>query len=338
MDAVEFIQLSPGDYAAASFLDKRLLRPGIQAGWRSWVTVRQAAKELPARCHYIFHISHVGSTLLARLLGENPALFSLREPAILRKLAESHLVLDQPAGRGGSLWKGSDFDARLGIYLGLWSRTWSPGQTSVIKATSFVCEMASLLMGQTPGARAILMFIPPRPFLRTMLGGAYSDITVAAEKRLYRLQRRLSGGLGGAGGVGGGEAARWRLGELSPGECVAMSWLSEMAALHEMAERNPGRVLWMDFERFLDGPEAGLAGALGHLGAPAEQAEVARILAGPIMTHYAKKPDFPYDAKFRAQLLEQAEREHAAEIEKGVKWLERVSAELPLARAVLAVS
>ncbi len=66
-------------YVAASFLDARMLgpNPAIQVG--RWGEVREATSALPEHCHFIFHVSHAGSTLLSRLVGYHESLFSLRE-------------------------------------------------------------------------------------------------------------------------------------------------------------------------------------------------------------------------------------------------------------------
>src|SRR5947207_3329200 len=129
-DAVQLVRLTKADYEAASFLDVRMLTPGVPSGWGPWAELREASAGLPERCHFIFHISHVGSTLLSRLLGHHPALFSLREPALLRHLADAHLLLDQPA----SPWGRAEFDGRLATFLAIWSRTFARGQTALIKA------------------------------------------------------------------------------------------------------------------------------------------------------------------------------------------------------------
>jgi hypothetical protein len=316
-DAVQLINLSAAEYAAASFLDSRLLTAGTKTGWAKWAEFREAAAGLPERCHFIFHISHVGSTLLSRLVGQHPKLFSLREPAILRFLAEVQLVLGEP----NCPWTGEEFAERLGVYLRVWSRTFEPQQTAVIKATSFVCELAERLLARQPDARAILMFVSPVVFLQALLGGAMSDMTGSAAKRLERLERRLG-------------ATRWQREQLSPGELVAMSWLCEMLALQAAADRFGTRVLWLDFDRFLADPPAHLLASLAHFGAAADAATVDRILAGPTIQRYAKAPTHEFDANTRRQLLAQAAREHAGEIEKGLRWLE-AAGEIPDAARLL---
>ena len=316
-DRVRFVPLAEADYEAASFLDARLGVPDSAGEWRAWAEVRAAAAPLPERCHFIFHASHVGSTLASRLVGAHPALFSLREPAALRTLAEAHLMLGHPA----CPWDRAAFDDHLGPLLALWSRTPSPGQTAVVKATSFASEMASDLMARLPEARALLMTVPPATFLRALLDGSMGDIAAAAGKRYVRLARRLGG-------------LPQRLADLSPGECVAMSWLSEMLAMGAAASRFPGRALWVDFDRFLAAPEAGLAAILAHFGAPDAGRQAADICAGPALGRYAKAPDQRYDAATREQLLRQSEARHGPEVTRGLAWLDRVAA-APAVRAVL---
>jgi hypothetical protein len=317
-DAVTLVRMTAADYAAASFLDARMLPPGHQFARMPWKDVREAAAGLTARCHFIFHISHVGSTLVSRLLGQHPAFFSLREPAILRQLADVFPNLGEP----NFPWSRPEFETRLGLFLAIWSRTFDRTQTAVIKATSFVSEMAEHLMDRVATARSIFMFVAPPIFLSALLGGAMSDIKSMTDKRLIRLQRRLGG-------------QHWRLLDLSPGECVAMSWVSEMAALCAAADRFPDRVLWMDFDCFLTTPADGFKAALHHFGAADDSA--ATILAGPTMRQYAKAPAYGFDASHRRQLLNQAEQQHALEIRRGLDWLAR-AAEIPALRGVFAIA
>jgi hypothetical protein len=317
-DAVQIVNLSATDYAAASFLDNRLLTANTKTGWARWTEFREAAEGLPERCHYIFHISHVGSTLLSRLVGQHPSLFSLREPAILRFLAEAELSL----GEANCPWSREEFADRSSVYLRVWSRTFESQQTAVIKATSFVCELSEQLLERQPTARAVAMYVSPLVFLPALLGGAMSDITGLATQRLKRLERRLGAPLG-------------QREQLSPGEQVAMSWLCEMLALQAAGDRFGDRVLWLDFDRFLADPPTHLQAAHEHFGAATSAEQVGRILAGPTMQRYAKAPTHEFDANTRRQLLAQAASEHAAEIEKGLCWLEQTASAIPAARRLL---
>jgi hypothetical protein len=301
------IRLDEDAYRQASFLDERLLAPGEAGDWRPWAELDRAAAALAVRCDWIFHIGHVGSTLMARLLGEHPALFCLREPALLRPVA---------AG-----WPSPLARARLATLLPLLSRTWRPGQTALVKATSFVSGLAADLLDRDPQARAVLMAVGPPSYLRGILGGEASrqELPVTAPLRLARLQRRL-----GAEVRADGEGA-----------LIAASWLCETLALHDAAGRHGERTLWIDFDRFLAAPEAGLAQALAHLRAPAEPAFVRELAQGPLMRRYSKGPEHAYDAGLRRRVQAQAEALHGAEVRAGMNWLQAVAAAHPPVMEVL---
>jgi hypothetical protein len=286
-DAVQFVNLSEAEYAAASFLDNRLLQPNQRWGMIPWSELQPAAQGLPLRCNFIFHISHSGSTLLSRLLACQPDFFSVREPAILRLFAEGYAP------------------ERLPIYLALWSRTFRPQQTSVIKATSFVSSIATELLNLVPHSRAILMFVPLDTFLAALLDGAMSDIDTQATKRLSRIQAR-------------GTLLDVSFADLTLGERVAMSWLSEMLTLSEVAQRFPTRTLWINFDSFLGDTERELGLSFKHFGS---EPDLSSILNSSVTQRYAKRPDVGYDAHFRAQLLSQARGKFRDEIERGKTWL-----------------
>jgi hypothetical protein len=114
-----------------------------------------------------------------------------------------------------------------------------------------------------------------------------------------------------------------------------MSWLSEMTALRQAAERFASQVLWVDFDEFLRAPVAGLRTIFHRLGARLTEAELQALASGPLMHQYSKAPEHAYDAALRREVLRQAEREHATEIRRGIDWLHTTARRYPLAAAVL---
>lgn len=318
-DHLYFIRLDEAQYRAASFLDQRIAANAPPGEWMPWPRVQSQTAALPVALDFIFHIGHVGSTLLSRLLGDAPAVFSLREPEILRTLAKLAFELPTPE----SLMREADFDARLDAMLALWSRTWRPGQRALVKATSLVGEMAPTLMGHAPDAKAILMLTQPEVYMATILGGPNSriELRVAAQDRVRRLNRRL------------GEPAI-RLTELSEGELAAMAWVCEMGGLADAAARYPARVLWLDFEALLGEPRPALAAALVHLHGQVDEPTLAAMLASPHFGRYAKGPEHAYDAALRRQVLDQARAEHRAELARGGLWLERAAGRFAAIEAI----
>jgi hypothetical protein len=307
---VYVVRLTEAEFRSASFLDQRALAPGKAGQWARWQDfLHQVGTPVPARStDWIFHISHVGSTLLSRLLGEHRRILSLREPTPLRTLAALEIDLALPH----STISPERFETRLGQFASLWSRTWRPDQKALVKGTSFTSVLGPRLLARDPAARAILMFAQIEPFLASILGATHSihDIRDVGQMRLRRLHRAI------------GEDS-FRLWSLSPGEMIAMSWASEMISLEETAKRSEGRTLWIDFERFLRAPEAGLAQAFELLQAEVAPAEIQALVRGPIMGRYSKAPEHAYDAALRKQVLDQGRADQADEMRAGMIWLER---------------
>jgi len=77
-------------YRAASFLDDRMLQHPVDAQIVPWPEVEAAmAGDRRSDARWIFHIGHVGSTLVSRLLGEIDGVLAVREARVLRDLALS---------------------------------------------------------------------------------------------------------------------------------------------------------------------------------------------------------------------------------------------------------
>lgn len=319
------VRLSRGQYEAASFLDDRALQPGQPGEWASLEDLAVAAAGLEENCHFIFHIGHVGSTLISRLLGATPGLFSLREPTPLPVLAH----LQAELGRPEALWSPEAFEARTALFLKLWSRTFEPRQAALIKATSWGADLAATLLARPSRPRALFLAVEPEVFLAGVMAspGAWEDVTNTAQASLKRLHERL------------GEAP-WTLHALSPGERIAMSWACEMTALGAARAAAPRNVMWLDFEGFLDMPEEGLTAALGHFGQDIDPGQVEALVGGPLMQRYSKLPEHRFDRQARRRALDQARAAHGEEIARGMAWLDAASRRHPAiaaARAELGV-
>jgi hypothetical protein len=321
-DAVSFIALTRAEYAAASFLDARILTPRTLITRIPWATVDAAigAAELPARCDFIFHIGHVGSTLLSRLIGAHPQALCLREPVVLRGFAQ----IREEQYAGTAAWSDRDYSMRIDGCLKLLSRTYEEHQIAVVKATSFVSEIAADLLRRTRAPRALVAFVSPESYLATLFGGANSrhEAKLMMAARLRRLHRRL-----------GRDA--WQPASLSEGEALAMSWACEMSALSRIAGE---RVLAVNFDDFLIDPHAGLRRALRHFGIDASPPDIAAILRGPDMHRYSKAPEHAYDSALRLEVLAEARHRHGAEIRRGLAWLDRAAADFPAIRDGLALA
>ena len=136
---VRLIAMDRDSYRAASFLDDRMLQQPVDAQLVPWPDVEAAVSgEMRSDARWIFHIGHVGSTLVSRLLGELPGVLGVREPRLLRDVASI-----PPEVR----------KRYIAQVPKLMSRTFAADEMACVKATSFVSEIAPELVPRE-GARS----------------------------------------------------------------------------------------------------------------------------------------------------------------------------------------
>ena len=318
-DRLLLLELSEAQITEASFLDARVVTPQTRGAWAPLDEALAAGDGGRDDADWIFHIGHVGSTLLSRLLGRLPGVLALREPLVLRELADV-------VGRAEAVdapWDSARFDARIAGLRRLLSRTFRPEQRALIKATSFTSELAARLAA--PGARAVLLHASPQNYMRTILAGPESlrEAAQLTGPRLLRLARRMPD-------------MPYRTWTLGLGERVALGWAVEMLSLQAAADALPaGDALWLDFDAVLADAPAGLALTAAHLRLPLAPGEAERLAHDPLMRRYSKAPEHAYSPALRAQLQAQAAREHAGALSDGLRWLDALAhRNAPLARAM----
>jgi hypothetical protein len=319
-DRVLLVEKTEAEYRDAAFLDERSLKPDRPRHGVEWWHLAAAFPPAARRdVQYIFHIGHVGSTLVSRLLGELPGILSLREPLILRTFAE---MLGQ-RGEAEALWDPDSIAGRLDVLTALLSRTFRPGQRSLVKASSFVSAIAADLV--PAGSRALLLYARPERYFETILAGPNSrqELAMTARDRLKRLHR-----------AAGGE--RWRLWEMGEGERVAMAWAAEMTSLARAAERLPaGSAAWLDFDSFLAAPAPSLGTLAEIFSVPLDAAGAEHLAADPLMRRYSKAAEYEYSRELREEVLADARREHAPAIEAARRWLDGAARDCPAVAAAL---
>ncbi|MGH8189689.1 MAG: hypothetical protein ACREUC_24245, partial [Steroidobacteraceae bacterium] len=321
-DAMLLVQLSEAGYRNASFLDDRILTPGLSGGWFPTARVIEAARTLRGLkpLHFIFHTGHVGSTLVSRLLDETGIVLSLREPLPLRTLADAADVLDLPE----SLLSRTQYDALQAALVLLWRRAYDRTHSVVLKATSSASRLAPSLLERGADSRAIYLNLDAEPHIATLLAGknSLSDLRGHGPGRIRRLQSRL-------------EVSLAPLHTLSVGEFAAMSWLVETLNQRDAVQRFPERVVAVDFDDFLADVAGGLERIVTHLQLPCDSQRVLELARGPVLSRYSKAPDAEYSPGLRRQLLDQARRQHGEEIRRGQRWLEALAKSRPVVAELL---
>lgn len=306
-EVVRLIEMSPEAYRAASFLDDRMLQQPITARAAPWTAVAAGVPaDARADARWIFHIGHVGSTLVSRLLGELDSVLALREPRLLRDVMGL-----EPMRRA----------AMMPAIRALFSRTFAADETALVKTTSFVSELAAELV--PAGERALFLYAAPRTYIATILAGPNSlkEQAARAEGRVRRMAQRVHGFPRGDG----------------PALLAAAAWACEMTALEAAAEAMPGRrILWADFDRQLGDIEAALEELASFFGFEAPAERVRDIARGPLMTRYSKALEFDYSPLLRRELIEQELAAHGSAIDDALAMLDRSAQESPLLARALA--
>ena len=137
------VRLDDDMIARSSFLDTRLPVPLAQA--KPLAVAAVAAAKLPrAPVGWLFHTSFCASTLLARALHVPPHAVALKEPLVLRRLADARK------------W-GWPLDGLVEPTLGVLARPWHPGGAIVIKPTHVALNVAADLLAATPDSRGLVL-------------------------------------------------------------------------------------------------------------------------------------------------------------------------------------
>lgn len=303
---VRLVAMDREAYRQLSFLDDRLLQQVVDAQIVPWPQVEAAMQgSLRQDARWIFHIGHVGSTLVSRLLGEVDGVLAVREPRLLRDLA-----LSPPEVRA----------AYSPAVPKLMSRTFGVDEIACVKATSFASEIAPDLV--PPGERALFMYAAPANYIASILAGENSvqELRMLAPSRAERLSRRVS-----ALGAAHNEA-----------ELAAIAWACEMTALEAAADAMADRrIEWADFDQMLSAMPQELGRVAAFFGIEASGEQIEAVATGPLMSRYSKALEYDYSANLRRDLIAAATEQHREAIDGALAMLRTAAEKSPiLARAL----
>jgi len=304
------VRMDRASYDASSFLDRRIQVPAgaevYELPFQSLSSIFQNVAE--SRTRFLFHISHVGSTLISKLIGSNPNFLSLREPVLLRNLSEYKQTISEPESRIDR----QTYLATLKTTLGLLARPLGEASEVVVKATSYANILASDILSLQPHSRAVGIYSQYENFAANILkgGAGWLDILQMSPVRMKRLHVMLG-------------RQPWQLWRLRPGQVIAMSWLCEMLTLVSAASRHPGRFSWVEFDRFNEDPSAGIQDLCSALQLDWTSFDTGRMLDSGLLNVYGKSSDRVYGASDRKNDILENKARHSSSIDDGKKWLVR---------------
>lgn len=290
------VHMDEAAYRASAFLGgSRLVTLGAEEFQVPLDALVERCATARGPMHFLFHIGHCGSTLLSRMLGELPGLFSQREPRPLMSLAQYRRAIDQP---GYDLTK-KQWREYLHAVLALLSRTWRDSEVALVKPNSHSNNQMLEEMTWAEG-RAVLLQLNLETWLATVLKPDKRDeLRHFSQLRVADLTNRFP------------EIA---LPPTIPDEQrAAVIWLVELLEFQDALEQHGDRCLRVDFDAFLENPARHLAMIARHLNVGPDDRLLAKALM--IMTsEHAKHPDRNYDPGQRQTELNENRKAFTEEI------------------------
>ncbi|HEX5259127.1 MAG TPA: hypothetical protein VFW35_10165 [Sphingomicrobium sp.] len=281
-DKAIFVPMDRAAYHRSIFLNGRISPAAGQAMTLPVEVVAQVIRA-PQPTSWIFHMAHVGSTLLARALDDPGASLVLREPLALRQLA---LEPD---------------DQRLAIVAAMLGKRYRPDAPTLIKANVPVNFLLPKLAAIDANALAILLYLPLRDYLLAILrSDSHLDW-------LRKITSFLSHYLG-------------DLSALSDAERAAALWLAQVNAFSGTLIALPNARA-LNAELFFDEPGAVLNAAAKHLGVPIAPTDIAARVADPLFSTHAKNPALAFDNMQRVARRRDLERTMVAELDRAEEWI-----------------
>lgn len=304
-ELVRLVRMDRQAYRSASFLDDRILQQPVEPALSQWSEVAGAIPpDARSDARWIFHIGHVGSTLIARLLGELDGVLAVREPRILRDLAmlpeKERTSFTEPLRR-------------------LLSRTFAPDEIALVKATSFVSEIAAELV--PAGGRVLFLHASPRNYVASILAGENSvkELAALAPSRAQRMAGRAA-----------------LPSPRTAADLAAAAWACETTSLEAAANAMSDRHLeWMDFDAMLDDVAAALGNVAQAFAFRAERSALESIASGPLMHAYSKALEYDYSPQLRRDLIAEADEANRHDIDSALAMLQSASLNSPLLKRAL---
>ncbi len=315
-----FANVSEEDYRGQPFLDERLgPRP---AAWHELGAVLHLLppSRLPPRGGaWIFHIGHCGSTLLSHLLSDHPRVLPLREPLVLRALAEARRLLGRPEAvtdeAGWEVWND--------LLLRLLTRTHRPFDRTLVKAASTCNNLLEPTLDAHPESRAIALYVDLETYLAGMLRPETSNALYSAAGVRARDLAHL-----------GVEAP---LHALTEPELAAVNWLaSVLLYLDVLARRRElaRRVRLTDFSAVLDEPRNRIEDLARFLFRDRDLASRLRGFDPRLLERYAMDQRYPFDPLQRQRELDANRHRHGESIARTLAWVEGLLSGHPLSDEV----
>jgi hypothetical protein len=310
-----FMDVTKKTYTDSSFLDMRM----EHVTGKNWLVtmplmnkiIQDEKIETKSVC-YIFHISFVASTLLSRCLNKPGKTFSLREPWILRRLADTK--------RG--LINSGQFDTKLWLALvknceTLLVKNYEEKEKVIIKPTNVANNLIEDLKIVNPESKSIFLYTDLHKFLITNL-----NKTTETKLKMPLLAKILSR-----------ETSHepWMkdfdFENIDHLKACCLIWYFHLKQLIELPKEISNRILPINIESFFKEPKVILQAVNTHLGLVFNEDDISDIIKSPTMSKNAKSNSETFNASIRNAKYQKIEINNIEEINQATRWFSGVFGE-----------
>lgn len=299
-----FLRMRADVLERSVFLDDRLQ---ADAGTLRMLDDRTVGAALAARGAradrppaWLFHTSFCGSTLFARALHLPPLQVTLKEPLVLRRLADAQ-------------WRGIRTGTCLEHAVALLSRGWSAGGGVAVKPTHAALPLAAGLMRASPGSRALVLTSALEDFLVSNLKKpreSQAKVPELTERAMHgtRLPAHLP-------------AAAFEPPDLLC--AAALQWAGQCHRVDLLrAGVGADRVRVLRFDEWIRDVAGVVVEASQWLGLPASSAAL-RERADEVANRHAKAPGVEFGIRQRDAETDEVRRAYDAPLRRALEWAGR---------------
>lgn len=310
--ATKFLLVEEAKLRAAPFVDIRF-EPIAQASFsmptNELLALETQHGEKRARSSFIFHHAFVCSTLLARCLDQIDAFFSLKEPWIIRRLADTKR--DQRSRIPRAQWR-----QLFSTYMMLLAKHYESGKSPLIKATNVASNLLPDVLRYLPGHKALYLYSDLEGFLVSVL--KKPDETRRKMPNLAKAFVRDQG-------FAAAFPAYCDIGSLTNLQTCALAWAACLFNFRKVVQKYGGQnVRTLDAKEFLERPEENLAALAAFFGHHCSEAEIDRMTCPDVMRTNSKNPQQEYGKDVRDRETRAILETQSRTIKEVVAWIQPI--------------
>ncbi len=274
-----FANMTRDSYFDSIFTDQRILAANpeiISVPLPDLVTASDCREDSSEKVHYIFHMAHCGSTLLARALDTKTKNIVYREPMVLRQLAMDGARWFSAEEQSPAWLKALEMAGRM------LSKNYHTGGPAIVKANVPVNFILPQILAMESTGCSILLYSTLENYLLSILksSGHRQWVSNISSQLSEVISHHLNISV---------EDHK----SLSVPQLAGCLWLVQINLFTKLCESFP-RVKTLDSEILFQSPKPAIKNAFKLYGQKVKENKINQIVKSELFTRYSKDPNIHY--------------------------------------------